>query len=109
MKYLIGAILFGVAGVVLGISDYLAGGNNSTAYTMGVAASITYLISFVFLEYSLYSGDFGSMFTAWGGGIAILVVLISIFLWGEPLNTAGMVFTAIAGIGLIGLLLSSRY
>ncbi len=105
MWHLIGAILLNVLGVFLSSSSYLFE-DNTTAYAMGTASSIAFLIGFLLLGYALYKYSFATVFTAWGAGMAALLALAGIFFWGEATSTLNIGFIVLTLLGVSGLVLS---
>jgi len=111
MGYLISSVVFGVAGIVLGILSYWwseIGYAYSYVSCLGAAASIVFLVSFALLEYALRCLEFGGVFTVWAGSMAVVLTIFSVFFWGESLNPLGIVSVVIAAGGLIGLSLSDK-
>lgn len=105
MGYLIGSILLSVLGVFLGSSSY--GLNNDTlGYVLGTAASVSFLVGFLLLEYALYHHDSSNVFAPWGAGLAAILALSGIFLWGEALSMAKMGFISITLLGTLGLIIT---
>ncbi len=105
MGYLIGSILLSVLGVFMGSSSYLLQ-DYTQAYVLGTAASVAFLIGFLLLEYALYNYDFGTVFTAWGGGMAAILALAGIYLWGEMASMLDTVFIILTLLGVSGLVFS---
>jgi|APSaa5957512576_1039674.scaffolds.fasta_scaffold85782_2 multidrug transporter EmrE-like cation transporter len=105
MWYLIGAILLNVLGFFMGSSSYLLE-NNTTAYALGTASSVAFLIGFLLLEYALYNYSFGTVFIAWGAGMAALLALAGIFFWGEATSAINTGFIILTLLGVSSLIAS---
>ncbi len=71
-----------------------------------VAATITYLLSFVFLTMALKQLPAGLANATWAGASTILVAILGIFIFKEQLSVLQIVFLALIVIGLVGLNLS---
>lgn len=105
MRYLIGAILLTVLGVFMGSSAYLIA-DTTLAYVMGVAASVSFLVGFLLLEYALFHYDFGSVITSWGAGIAALLTIAGGYFWNENMSLLRIILVIVTLLGVSGLIFS---
>jgi small multidrug resistance pump len=101
--FLILAIVFEVAGTTsMKLSD------GFTNLKFSILLGIFYLLSFVFLTYSLKYFEVGLTYAIWSGVGTILIAIIGFTAFNENITTLKIVSIGFIVIGVIGLLLSEK-
>jgi len=101
--FLILAIVFEVAGTTsMKLSD------GFTNLKFSILLGIFYILSFIFLTYSLKYFEVGLTYAIWSGVGTILIAIIGFTAFNENITTLKIVSIGFIVAGVIGLLLSEK-
>lgn len=100
--YLLGAILFEVAGT---ISMKLSNGFSHVLYS--ILIFVFYVISFTLLTFAIKKIDLSIAYAVWAGLGTILITLVGIYWFKEGAGTVKLLSIALIIIGVVGLKLTS--
>lgn len=96
--YLIAAVLFETIGTSL-----LKLSNGFSIMLPSIGTTISYILCFLFLSHALKTIDMSVAYAVWGAVGILLVAIIGIFVFHEPINLAKIIFILLIVIGTVGL------
>jgi len=101
--FLILAIVFEVAGTTsMKLSD------GFTNLKFSILLGIFYILSFIFLTYTLKYFEVGLTYAIWSGVGTILIAIIGFTAFNENITTLKIISIGFIVIGVVGLLLSEK-